>query len=420
MTRSIMVGDVRTGRRITQIPVSSASWSMVHRGVGEIKVDIPLGAEDFAAMERTLSGLWPGPDLFLPFYPTPVTGVWRPGDGLRPEFLAALDPARCFLAVLEDDAVLEAGPIWSWAYADGSNVLTVGAQGLRSLFDHRLVMGLLADWPGANPAAWTATYSGMSLGTIAKRLVSLAMSHTGGNLPIVLPDDETGSHTRTYYGYNLGRLGDYLDALMGVINGPDIALQPRLTADRMGIEWVLRTGTEADPLLHQHAGDWTWDSSVPRGGVGGISVTRDATALAERAWVSGSGTELSLLLRSATDEGLLDRGFPLMETTDARGTVEVAATADSWAAANLRGASRPTQAWTFEVAARPQTDSGGPAGPQLGDYRPGDIARVWVPATHPLLRLLLPQGFHRARLIRIDGGMGPMVKLTVQPAMEAR
>jgi len=419
-----MVGDVRTGRRITQIPVSDATWAQVHRGAGEVKVDIPLGAEDFAAMERELVGLWPGPDLFLPFYPTPVTGVWRAGDGLRPEFLAALDPARCFLAALEDDAVLEGGPIWTWGYDYATNVLTVGALGLRSIFDHRLVMGLLADWPDANPAAWTATYSGLSLGTQAKRLISLAMSHTGGNLPIVLPDDETtaddADHTRTYYGYNMGRLGDYLDALMGVTNGPDIALQPRLTADRMGIEWVLRTGTEADPLLHQHSGDWTWDSSVPRGGVGGISVTRDATKLAERAWVSGSGTELSLLLRSATDEGLLDRGFPLMETTDARGTVEVAATADSWAAANLRGASRPTQAWTFEVAARPQTDSGGPAGPQLGDYRPGDIARVWVPGTHPLLRLLVPEGFHRARIIRIDGDMGPMVKLTVQPAMEAR
>ena len=147
-------------------------------------------------------------------------------------------------------------------------------------------------------------------------------------------------------------------------------------------------------MLHQHAGDWTWDSSVPRGGVGGISVTRDATALAERAWVSGSGTELSLLLRSATDEGLLDRGFPLMETTDARGTVE--------------------------VAACPRTDSGGPAGPQLKDIRTGDFCKVWVPATHPLLRLMVPEGFHRARLIRIDGGMGPMVKLTCAPMMEVR
>ncbi|MFB9953523.1 hypothetical protein [Cellulomonas denverensis] len=178
--RSILVGELRTGRRITQIPVSGASWSVQHRGTGEISVDIPIQAEDFRNLEREwFGGLYPGMPGLYPSdetFPEAATPVWRPGDGLRSEFLSAIEPARCFMAILEDDIVVEAGPIWAWDYTDSRGILKVKALGLRSLFNHRYVMGVLASgW-----ASWSVTYSGLSLGTIAKRLVALAMSHSGG------------------------------------------------------------------------------------------------------------------------------------------------------------------------------------------------------------------------------------------------
>ncbi len=69
MTRTILVGEVRTGRAIATIPVSAASWSVAHSGTGSIDVDIPLNAAELRRLERNLAG------------------VWRPAGGLRPEFL---------------------------------------------------------------------------------------------------------------------------------------------------------------------------------------------------------------------------------------------------------------------------------------------------------------------------------------------
>jgi len=396
VTRTILVGEVRTGRRIATIPVSGASWSVAHRGTGSIDVDIPLNAAEFKRLQRGLDGRW------------------RPSGGLRPEFLTAIEPARTFMAVLEGDNVLEAGPIWAHDYDYGSGSLKVKAAGIRSIFDHRIVMGVIADPTLA--AQWTVTYPALSLGTIAKRLISLLMSHTGGELPIVLPSDETAAadeaHTRTYSGFELATVQARLDQLMGVINGPDIRFDPRLTADRMGIEWEMRTGTEAQPLLFQADADHVFDARVPRGGVSGLSVHRDAGGLASSSWATGSGMDEALLMARSDDTTLTDGGFPLLEITESRSTVDVQSTLDSWASNNLSAAAAPWMTWSATVRAD--------MSPLLGAYRTGDFAKVWVPASHPYLSLLLPQGFHRARIMGFSGDMGPNVNLTLAPVMESR
>ena len=426
--RSILVGELRTGRRITQIPVSDCNWSVQHRGTGDISIDIPLDADEFAVLERSwVGGLYFGEGAVVSpeTFPVAATPVWRPGDGLRPEFLSAIEPARCFMAVLEDDLVIEAGPIWSWDYTHGGT-LRVKALGMRSLFDHRYVMGLLAeDW-----ASWEQTWSGMSLGTIAKRLVALAMSHTGGALPIDLPADETAAddadHTRTYRGHELATVLSRLDQLMDVQNGPDIAFEPYLTTDRLGVRWRMRVGTEAQPMLYQRGDDHVWDSSAPQGGVSGLSVSRDATGLAMRSWVTGAGQDEALLMarREPAQIGevdLRDVGFPLLEFSESRSSVERQRTADQWAAGNLRALLRPMQTWSCDVIARPTDTSGQYAGPQLGQWRCGDWAKVWIPADHPLLSLLLQgSGFYRARVIGFSGGMGETVRLNLAPTMEVR
>jgi hypothetical protein len=428
MVRSILVGEVRTGRRITQIPVSSASWSVKHRGTGDITVDIPLEADEFKVLEREwYGGLYPGMPGLYPSdetFPTAATPVWLPGDGLRPELLAALEPARCFLAVLEDDHVIEAGPIWAWNYTHGG-VLQVKAAGLRSIFDHRFVMANIASaW-----SKWSVTYTALSLGTIAKRLVQLAQSHTGGSLPIVFPAEEGApnddEHTRTYRGSELATVLTRIDQLMDVQNGPDIAFEPRLTEDRMGVEWVMRTGTEAQPMLFQKGDDWVWDTRVPRGGVGGLSVQRDATMLAQRSWLTGAGQDEALLMARREpgqigEVDLRDVGFPLLEVAESRSSVEQIATANQWAAGNLAAVLRPMQTWSCDVLARPADSSGAFAGPQLGEYRPGDWAKVWIPKDHPLLSLIVPEGFQRARLLGFSGGLDDMVRLDLAPTMEVR
>lgn len=425
--RSILVGELTTGRRITQIPVSGCSWSVQHRGTGDITVDIPLDAGEFKTLERTwFGGQYPSPTLWPSdeTWPEAAAPVWRPGDGLRPELLSALEPTRCFLAVLEDDQVIEAGPIWAWNYTYGGT-LQVKAAGLRSLFDHRFVMANLASaW-----AQWEVTYSALSLGTIAKRLVQLAQSHTGGSLPIVFQPDETAAddadHTRTYRGHELATVLTRLDQLMDVQNGPDIAFEPRLTADRQGVEWVMRTGKESQPLLFQTGDDWVWDSRVPSGSVGGLSVQRDASMMAQRSWLTGAGQDEALLMarREPAQIGEVDLrsvGYPLLELSEARSSVEQLATANRWAAGNLAAVLRPMQTWSCDVFARPTDSTGAFAGPQLGQYRPGDWAKVWIPDDHPLLSLLMPEGFQRARLLGFSGDLSDMVRLNLAPTLEVR
>jgi len=415
MTRSILVGEVRTGRRIATIPVSSATWSVAHRGTGDISVDIPLNAGEFRRLERVIHGQYPSGSLFPgpTTFPTAEAAVWRAGQGLRPEFLTAIEPARTFLAILEGDSVLEAGPIWAHDFDIATGVLKVKASGWRSIFDHRLVMAAIA---GTDWATWQVTYSGISLGTQAKRLIELLMSHTGGELPIVLPDDETAvddaDHTRTYKGFELATVQSRLDQLMGVINGPDIRFDPRLTADRMGVEAVMRVGTEAEPLLFQAEADHVWDFRAPRGGVSGLSVHRDAGGLASRSWVTGSGMDEALPMARADDPTLTDGGFPLLEVSESRSSVEVQSTLDSWAAGNLAAAAAPWMTWSATVRAD--------MSPLLGSYRCGDFAKVWVPKAHPYLSLLLPAGFHRARIVNIAGDLGPNVNLTFAPVIESR
>lgn len=417
MTRSILVGEVATGRRITQIPVADATWTTQLHGAGSITARIPLRAPEFRVLERTFTGgIYPGPGVFPGpgTFPEEATPLWRPGRGMRPEFLAAVEPARCFLAVLENDVVIEAGPIWGHAYDAATAMLTVTAAGLRSIFDHRYVMGVLADPTLA--AAWSVTYAGMSLATIAKRLVQLAQSHTGGSLPIVLPDDEllpaSDERTRTYKGHELATIAARLDQLSGVIGGPDIAFEPRLTADRLGVEWVMRVGTHADPTLHQAGDDHVWDMRVPRGGVSGVSVTRDAAGLASRVWATGSGMDEALLMGAATDATLTSHGFPLLEAAVSHPSVSQQATLNAWAAGSLSGRARPWMTWAFTVDAASH--------PRLGTYRPGDFVRIWLPEDHPYLSLLLPAGSHRARILTISGNLGPTVGLTLAPVMEVR
>lgn len=444
MARTIVVGEVRTGRRITQIPVVDSSWSIHHRAPGTVSITVPLGAEEFRTSERRLiDGLYPsspgypfgeGPYGGVPFggagdgtdgiYPSPETfpaaakPAWFPGDGLRPSLLAALEPVRCFVAVLEGDHVLEAGPIWTWQWDDASNRLTVVAKGMGSMFDHRLVVNsTVSDY-----AAWSATYRNMGRGTIAKRLVQLATAHTHGALPIRLPDDEAGDRTRTYRGFDLATVQQRINELMDTEDGPEVAFQPKLTEDRLGIEWDMRVGTETAPLLSQQGEDWQWRLGLPRGPVVGVSLSRDASGMTSEAFAADSAMEESKTIvrqqpADARVTDLREHGFPLMQSAQSRqgdsedGSISPA-TLRAWARSDLQARNRPYTELSLTVDAN--------AHPRLGTYRPGDWARLWVEG-HPLLGLMWANGgYHRTRIASVSGGMDGLVNVGLMPALEGR
>jgi len=405
MTRTILVGEVRTGRRIATIPVSDGSWSLAHRGVGSVDATIPLDAAEFKAREQERIGLYPSVNI----WPSPNTWprvemtAWRIGQGIRREFLTMIEPGRCFMAMVDGDAILEAGPIWAHDVSE-TNVIKVGASGMGSILNRRRVMAAIdSGW-----AAWQVIYEGMSLGTIAKRLIQLSMTHTGGNLPIVLPDDILAAndedHRRTYKGSELGTVWDRLVQLSSVINGPDIEFAPRFTSDRLGVEWVMRVGA---PMLSQAGTDHVWDLRVPRSSVKGLTVSRDASAQASRSWATGNDSASGLLMARKDSASLVAAGFPLLETAESRSTVESQGTLDSWAAGNLAASERPML--TISMSVNSDTTK----------IRPGDFATIYPPHDH-YLDLLRPDQPYRCRVASMSGGLDNWTALKMIPQMETR
>lgn len=370
-------GDLRTGRIYTQIPLINTSWTNT--------------IDDAGAMRATA-------DLNDP-------GVYALN------LASAAAPAKTFLAVAYVDdqgheTFIEAGPVWFHNYDDDTGMLDLTAAGLWSYFDHRKVIQVLG---ALNPAVLTATYSGMSLGTIAKRLVQLSETHTGGDLPIVYQSDEIeasdAAHTRTYPGYALAWIGDELRNLTGVIGGPEIAFRPRRQADARFIEWFMATGTEEDPLLHQTGADWTLDASVPKSNVLGIGLTVDGTQMGDEAWARGNGSEIATIIGHSLGTTLTDEGYPLLEVEiTGHESAELVATVNGYAQAATLAAARPAAAFTVRISRD--------GSPSVAQVSQGDYVKIVVQPGH---RYLTGGGSYRSRVTMKSGDDSSAVVLQLAP-----
>lgn len=393
---SAIVGELRTGRRLVALPYMSGSWSIAAGSAGDISVRLPLLASDYMRLTpRLTGGLWPGPDVWPSeeTFPRSVVTRWIPGEKPRRDIKAATEPTRTFLAILADDRVIEAGPIWSRQWNQDDGTLDIKALGMRSLFDHRLVLNHLANLQQEGAvAASSLSYSGLSLGTIQKRLVQEALAHLGGSAPIVFGADEAGTNERVYPGHELAAVGQRLDELAQVEGGPEYDFMGRLTSDRTGIEWVMRTGTTAQPQLSQAGLDWMVDTSVARGSLGGLSVSEDASSQTNRAFAKGSGTDTATLIsRPGVDAAQWDEGYPLLESAGSYSSVLEQDTIDGHAAADVEANHRPWQTWKLRV----------PVDARVGAARPGDWWSVRVGDDH----VFLDAGMYRSRMASMSGDL---------------
>lgn len=368
------VGTLRDGRITTDIPVSGSSWSTVMDDAGQLQVVLPLADPEVAAL-----------NLYV-----------------------AAEPCRCFLAVAYIDpggteTFLAGGPVWTHAYDGGSKQLTIGAAGLWSYWDHRKVLPVLA--AGVNPATVTTSIIS-SLGTTAKKLVQLAQTHTAGSVPVVLPADESGTIETDYPGSSMTNVGQALRDLAAMENGPEIQFVPRRRSDDgRYIEWVMRVGTVAQPLLTQVGDDWIWDDSAADSSVTAISATRDGSVMGTRAWIQGAGTETSTLFGRADSTRLTDVGFPLLEVQDSgQETTTTQAALDAAARAKLAASARPSETWSVKVRRDVE--------PRVGSYSVGDWVSITL-ADDPYL----PAGSYRTRITSIAGDDSADVSLGLAPTL---
>lgn len=377
-----IVGDLRTGKISRTIDLTDTRWSTDIADDGTLDASFPLRSR-------------------------------RPDGTLEwPTAYSDTAAAKSFLAVAYvnaagDETFQAAGPIWKSRFDDATGVLSVGASALSSYFDHRKVIPVLA--PGQNPATASVTYDTAELSLIAKRLVELSQSHTGGALPIVLPDDADlggagDAHTRTYPGYELGWVGERLKQLSEVIGGPEYQFVPRRrTDDPRFIEWVMRIGVQPTMLLTQDGPPWVFDRTVPTSPVASISVETDGTDQTFRSWAAGQGEAEGRPIAYVEDDTLIDLGWPLLESeVTATDSVSRLETLIGHASDDIAANARPIETWTVIV----NRD----ARPNVAQYQAGDWCVVRV-RDH----IYLPDGDFPMRIVSKAGDASPFVTLQMAP-----
>jgi hypothetical protein len=366
VTTTLLFGELRTGRITDTIDATGCSWAQVANDAGSISSVTVHGHEVRRKQLRT-----------------------------------AAAATRTFLAVDLDGRLQEAGPLWSRSWDDKAWQLTLGAAGLWSLFDHRKVLPVLAAAQRAQDEASDTIVSGTDLGGIARALVAQAMTHLGGNLPLVLPPAAVGVRTETFPGYSLLWVGDQIRQLTKRADAaPDIRFLPRYTSDKLGIEWALQTGSENAPLLTQLGDDWYFDKTVPKSPVKNINTDEDATVMGMRGWFTGNGQERDIIIGTAFDQALIDEGFPLLEVGESDSNVIEQATADDHAANLVQRSARPPEVWKLDVEAF-----------AAAEVLAGDYARVKVADGHPWLA----GGESRMRVKSKSGDLSTKVTLTMYP-----
>lgn len=380
-----VIGDLRTGRRIQNVSAQSGRWSEELNDAGVVSCVVPLTDPTNAALD---------------LYNTAAVG-------------------KAFLAAVEGDLILQAGPIWVHDWNEDEGELELIAGGMWTYFDHRVLLPVLAGrlptdpttdtryWPvvsdpDADGYPWP-TDTRTSFTTMVKRLVEQAQSWTGGNVPVVLPSEIAGTSERWFRGADLAWVGDRLRQLTEVLGGPDIMFTPRWKVLNSEMEWVLRVGTPTQPML------FSPQRQKFRIGNAGSSVSHlrhrvDGTEMGSSAYGSGGkGIDLALTAVS-TDPTLINAGYSQMDLVEpAHPTVSEPTTLQQYTDELAVAGRTPISVSSFDHQLTER--------PYLSDYNAGDFADLRVHKS-----LYLPVATRSMRLLTRSGTLeGDTVSLQYAP-----
>lgn len=364
-----IIGDLLTGDRLQTLPVVSGSWSDVLNDSGSISCTVSL----------------------------------RDPDVQRLDLAESAKPGRTFLAAVDRDTVLQAGPVWRHSYDNSAGQLTLSGAGMYSYFDRRVLLPVLDPAQLPSDPATDSVYTGLSLQGIAVEIVEQALTWPSGNVPVITPAPIAGSSERTYRGADLAPVGTRLRELSAVQGGPDIRFTPRFTTDRLGVEWVMEIGTPTQPLLFS-AVEPVFAVGLPGSSVSALRVDVDGAKIGSRAYASGGRASEQTLVSKSFDPRLTSEGFPLLDLVDsARATVTELLTLQGYSDELALGSRLPVQSWSFTH----QVDQR----PFLTGFTVGDFAKVRVYDS-----LYFSDDERRLRIVSRSGNAeGRTVSVTFQP-----
>jgi hypothetical protein len=378
-----IIGDLLTGDRIQILPALAGSWSEELNDSGELSCTVSLRNPAVKRMMLDES--------------------------------AAV--GKAFLAAVEGDTVLQAGPIWNHEWDGTARKLTLHGAGMLSYFDHRVVLPVLSGRLPTDPTTDTRympqdldpeseypwpTDTRRSLQGIMVGLFEQALSWPSGNVPLTLPTVIPGDAERAYRGADVAPVGERVRELTQVLNGPEVRLTGQWLPDHTGLSWVAEIGTPTEPLLYSPQRPIFY-IGVDKSSITNVRVNVSGTRLASQSFASGGRAADKSLAAVSTDPLLTSAGYPLLEVVDSsRSTVTNAETLQEYSDELVLRGRRPTQTWRFTHNVSTQ--------PYLSSFRAGDFAEVRV-VDDPYLSA----GSH---VMRITGRSGDVRSKTVDLTFE--
>ncbi|MFD5089315.1 hypothetical protein ACFWMR_01845 [Amycolatopsis thailandensis] len=315
-----------------------------------------------------------------------------PGDEKTARVREWCVPWRYSIGVLRGDTVCQGGPIVPYSPDDDKTKLVVAFKGFWELLNRRLLHN--ENW---NPATAKITDPSAdlsitdSLPNIGRTIADHALGwhhRPGSDLPLDLPPvlPGGGTHVRNYRGYEAAYVGQRLQELTQVDGGPDMLFQPYLTTSG-GFRYIRHRMLIGNPLLTQPGAPLRFDYNST---LVSLSIAGDGSALANTAFVKGTGNEAGTLFGYATDTTLIDAGWPALDMVDTNHTsADQQSTLDGWAKADIQLYGSQPEQWQAVVRAD--------ADPPLGSYTPGHFADYSVKGHH-----WLPSGIYSYRILGVS------------------
>lgn len=362
-----------------QLDVPDLSWS---RGVGSASMAGGVGASAAVGTSAV--------SLRLPWSAFEADGVMPDPAALNDMLM----PRKRGLVLMWDGVPWVAGLIGE--RTDDLDGTSFPVESLSSLLSARLATPNVTTGLAKSRSHW----SGLSRGTLAKRVVQAGLER--GGLPITFEADEAGSHSLTLPGFDLGsaRVSDVLRRIVEDEDGPDVDFRPYLTQAGT-LAWRMVTGTEASPFISQavtHALDMSHLVAFRQ--------IVSASRVAHRVWGTGAGQDEGTLLARVSDTDALEHGWPLLEAVVSDTSADSQARVDALARAHLLAFRRPLAQWEATIRAD------GPV--PLGALVPGDAVTLHV-RDFPTI----PDGNYLLRVMEMSGntGMDVRVVFDVIPAI---
>jgi hypothetical protein len=277
-------------------------------------------------------------------------------------------PARRVVYAYRDSRPQWGGIIWTRSYESTTQTVTLGAGEFWTYFDHRKVIPLLpTNTDLSTVAGLVVGFDNTDQNTIARRLVALAQSHTGGDIGIEWDESESFIlRDRTYNGHDLTDVGEALRRLSTVLDGPDIVFDLASNPDGGPPRRVMQLG---NPWLGQQGSAHVWEVG---GNVTAYTWPSDGSSMATRAFAVGEGVDLGIPIAVHEDPTRYGQGFPLLEVEHNYGSAESADTLPGHAEADQHTARMPVALPTIVVR--------GDIPPTAAEIARGDDGRLVVPA----------------------------------------